>query len=528
MEGFVPLGANDVELAREYDEEDWDGEYDASWDSFGEKPISGVAKGVALQPREHAHSMLEKKINLSQRAANDVKRGEKKQAGQNRHQGRDDRATTEQVMDPRTRLIIFKMLSRGTFEEINGCISTGKEANVYHAVTKEGVDLAVKVFKTSILVFKDRDKYVTGEHRFKGGYGKGNPRKMVKMWAEKEMRNLKRLHTAGIMCPNPQMLRTHVLVMDFIGSNGWPAPRLKDAVLSSSRVRSAYVQCLKILRRMFQLCKLVHGDYSEYNLLYFEGTIYVIDVSQSVEMDHPRALEFLRLDIENTNAFFARKGLSTMNLTQAFKFIIDRSFDCSEEAMDEALDRIQNEIENAVDNVDADMALVEQRVFLKSFIPTSLSQVADFENDATRLEGDRDRQLARIMTAMHHHGTPQNHSKASPNMTGEASNTEPGPAQAEGSDQAKEAEGEADAEGEEDAEYDEQNGDESEEDQFDENGKRIRRSHRDNFFRLRTSDKDERKAHKKQLKEEKREKRKEKVPKHVKKRHSKVAKQSSR
>ena len=38
----------------------------------------------------------------------------------------------------------------------------GKEANVYHAVTGEGVDLAVKVYKTSILVFKDRDRHGPG------------------------------------------------------------------------------------------------------------------------------------------------------------------------------------------------------------------------------------------------------------------------------------------------------------------------------------------------------------------------------
>jgi len=34
----------------------------------------------------------------------------------------------------------------------------GKEANVYHACTPDGSDLAIKVYKTSILVFKDRDR----------------------------------------------------------------------------------------------------------------------------------------------------------------------------------------------------------------------------------------------------------------------------------------------------------------------------------------------------------------------------------
>jgi serine/threonine-protein kinase RIO1 len=49
-------------------------------------------------------------------------------------------------------MILFKLLNRGFISEINGCISTGKEANVYHCTTKEGKDRAVKIYKTSILV----------------------------------------------------------------------------------------------------------------------------------------------------------------------------------------------------------------------------------------------------------------------------------------------------------------------------------------------------------------------------------------
>lgn len=51
--------------------------------------------------------------------------------------------------------------------QIDGCISTGKEANVYHSTSGDGNNhYAIKVFKTSILVFKDRDRYVTGEFRY--------------------------------------------------------------------------------------------------------------------------------------------------------------------------------------------------------------------------------------------------------------------------------------------------------------------------------------------------------------------------
>lgn len=112
----------------------------------------------------------------------------------------------------------LQLLNRGVFSVINGCVSTGKEANVYHAKGGDGVqDIAIKIFKTSILVFKDRERYVSGDHRFQNRSAKGNPRQMVKTWAEKEMRNLLRLQAAGIRCPKPLLLRMHVLVMDFIG-----------------------------------------------------------------------------------------------------------------------------------------------------------------------------------------------------------------------------------------------------------------------------------------------------------------------
>ena len=53
-------------------------------------------------------------------------------------------------------------------------------------------------------------------------FSRHNPRKMVRVWAEKEMRNLKRLVTAGVPCPQPIEVRENVLVMEFLGDEeGW-------------------------------------------------------------------------------------------------------------------------------------------------------------------------------------------------------------------------------------------------------------------------------------------------------------------
>ena len=77
-------------------------------------------------------------------------------------------------------MILCKLIKNEIIVEINGCVSTGKEANVYHATSPDpGMDYAIKIFKSSILKFKDRSKYVTGEFRFRRGYSGNNPRKMV-------------------------------------------------------------------------------------------------------------------------------------------------------------------------------------------------------------------------------------------------------------------------------------------------------------------------------------------------------------
>lgn len=298
-----------------------------------------------------------------------------------------DRATVEQAIDPRTRMVLFKMLNRGIFHDMNGCISTGKEANVYHATKSDGQELAIKVYKTSILVFKDRDRYVQGDYRFRHGYSKHNPRKMVKMWAEKEMRNLLRLKAAGIRCPTPYLLRLHVLVMEFIGNSGWAAPRLKDAALSLDKLREGYVQMIMMMRTLYQKCKLVHGDLSEYNILYFEGLLYIIDVSQSVDLDHPHALDFLREDCVHVSDFFKKHGVAVMTIRELFDFIVDPSI--NDESIDSYLDKVQERILARGDVISAEDEIADA-VFVQSYIPKTLEDVKNVEEDVNRITSGAD------------------------------------------------------------------------------------------------------------------------------------------
>eukprot|EP00887_Chlorella_sp_A99_P005225 scaffold1.g5225.t1 len=326
---------------------------------------------------------------------------------------RSDRATVEQVLDPRTRMVLFKMLNRGMFSEINGCVSTGKEANVYHASGAGGQELAIKVYKTAILVFRDRDRwawehmtaavggvvgvlvsrdrerYVVGDSRFQR-YCKSNPRKMVKLWAEKEMRNLSRLHAAGINCPRPLLLRLHVLVMEFLGEGGVAAPRLKDAGLPPARLHQAYTEMVVMVRALYQRCRLVHADLSEYNVLVHNNELYCIDVSQAVELDHPRAFDFLREDCQHVNDYFRRQGVATLTVRELFDFVVDPAI--TEDNLDAALDRLMEVAASRPISLTAEQE-VEEAVFkqaslwqLHAFIPKKLEEVAHYERDHARLQ----------------------------------------------------------------------------------------------------------------------------------------------
>lgn len=409
----------------ESEEEDMEG---IEWDTTGNDLTKSYNRQRALhsgnqsmprinpqKPAANTKSSIDDQISSLSRLAHKIKLdGGDVKEGRGHEKDKSDRATSEQVLDPRTRMILLQMINRGVVSEINGCLSTGKEANVYGAVSMSTVTpespgsqlqhRAIKVYKTSILVFKDRDKYVTGEHRFRTGYNKSSNRAMVKVWAEKEMRNLKRLYSAGIPCPEPIYLRLHVLVMGFLGDRkGWPAPRLRDVILPGSveevemKWRTLYLQLLGLMQKIYKVCKLVHADLSEYNILYHKEKLFIIDVSQSVEHDHPRSLEFLRMDIKNVSDFFRRKGINTLSEQTVFGFVTSQEpFNEAhiEEIIQKLYDKEQAEAEASRVEQSEEAAArqeVDREVFRNQYIPQTLEQVYDIERDTEKVsKGDQD------------------------------------------------------------------------------------------------------------------------------------------
>jgi len=109
---------------------------------------------------------------------------------------------------------------------------------------------------------------------------------------------------------------------------------------------------------------------------YNDKKVYVIDVSQSVEHDHPRSLEFLRMDIKNVIDFFRKKGVTTLQERTAFEFITAENTSVDRNKMDMQIENLMQQ-----DQAHPVTEEVDERVFRQAYIPKSLFEVVDPERD---------------------------------------------------------------------------------------------------------------------------------------------------
>jgi RIO kinase 1 len=232
-----------------------------------------------------------------------------------------ERATVEEVFDQTTRMVVFDLLNSGVFYELNGVVSSGKEARVYWGTDKAGKDLAVKIYLTSSAEFKKgMHKYIEGDPRFKDV--KHDTRSLIAVWAQKEFRNLKESTDAKVRVPKPIAVKSNVVVMEFIGENGVSAPSLKEQ--PPANPERVYKTIVTYMKRLFQEARIVHGDLSEYNIMMWKDKPVIFDMSQSVSIQHPMADFMLTRDLTNVNRFFSRLNVKVIPVEELHKMVVGK------------------------------------------------------------------------------------------------------------------------------------------------------------------------------------------------------------
>ncbi|MHA2387872.1 MAG: serine protein kinase RIO [Candidatus Hodarchaeales archaeon] len=247
-----------------------------------------------------------------------------------KRKGKEDFQTINAVIDGNTTKILSGLQSKGIIDAISGTIASGKESGVFLAnLGPKGIVLCqdlsiestivIKIFRTSTLNFRSIEKYIAGDIRFKK-YSK-KTRNLVKMWAEKEFRNLSRSHLAGVNVPKPILVKNNVLLMELIGEDGIPCQLLK--VSSAEATQIMLKSILAQIKILYRKAGLIHADLSPYNILIKNSTPYLIDMSQSVITSHPKAEEFLERDLNNILYYFSTRGVNTPEAELIFDSIVN-------------------------------------------------------------------------------------------------------------------------------------------------------------------------------------------------------------
>ncbi len=194
---------------------------------------------------------------------------------------------------------------------------------MYLGRTRAGL-AAVKVYRDlAVRSFKNDGRYRAG--RFIGDArlekaiaqrSEAGRRAQGRLWAAHEYAMLWRLREAGVPVPEPLVgpdpsdigAAGEVVLMRYVGDEAGPAPRLSDLRLSPVEGRRAFEDAVDALAKMWRH-DVVHGDFSTYNLLWWQGAIVVIDLPQAVEADHREARTLLARDAASLCATFRPHGV---------------------------------------------------------------------------------------------------------------------------------------------------------------------------------------------------------------------------
>jgi RIO kinase 1 len=215
----------------------------------------------------------------------------------------EDLKVLESVFDTRTLMNLYALASKGVIDALGGSVATGKEANIFYALGG-GKDLALKIYRITTSNFKAMQDYLHGDPRFASV--KGTKRSIVNAWTKKEYRNLLRAEEVGVRVPHVLAIRENILVMELVGQKDHPAPPLKEVNLEPAEARRVFDEIVEYISILYNCAGLVHADLSEFNVLYDDGPV-LIDMGQSVTLDHPMYRKFLERDIKNTARYFQKR-----------------------------------------------------------------------------------------------------------------------------------------------------------------------------------------------------------------------------
>ncbi len=213
-----------------------------------------------------------------------------------------------------------QFFAEGQITDIVRVVKSGKEATVYccQAHRSQGVEyLAAKVYRErNDRSFKNDAVYQEGRvildgHARRAVKNKSRFGREVQsaLWIGHEYEALETLYRAGADIPKPIAQASSAILIEYMGDGKQAAPVLNDVRLERGEAQKIFSLLLRNIR-LWLTCNYVHADLSAFNILYWNGTVKVIDFPQAVDPRfNTNALSLLTRDIENVYRYLSRYGV---------------------------------------------------------------------------------------------------------------------------------------------------------------------------------------------------------------------------
>ncbi|NHJ87281.1 MAG: hypothetical protein FK734_17590 [Asgard group archaeon] len=200
-------------------------------------------------------------------------------------------------------------------------INSGKEASIYLAHLR-GAPLIVKMFRLQLTSHNKQKKRQTG-----------NPLTRATAYATAEFYRLNMAYRAKMHSPTPAKILNNIILMQFIGKDWQPAPQLRNVVLQDPL--EMFDKIIEQLKIMYQEAKLIHGDFSEYNILVHENEPFIIDFPQAIDMSllnnrtevrYKQNIDILMKDIQAIIDYFKQEYNISSDFDEIFRYILGKDY----------------------------------------------------------------------------------------------------------------------------------------------------------------------------------------------------------
>lgn len=208
-------------------------------------------------------------------------------------------------------------------------VKSGKEASVYCCVAHPATGMeyvAAKVYRPRMFrslrndaiyresrVHHDAEgQMLRGRRATKALMRKNEQGRLMQVasWIEYEYTTQSRLYNNGANVPKPLAQIGNSVLMEYIGEVNDPAPLLREVKLTREEAPALFADVMRNIELALASDR-IHGDLSEYNILYWQGAVTLIDFAQAVDpkMNAGGVYPLLLRDIERVYQYFARYGV---------------------------------------------------------------------------------------------------------------------------------------------------------------------------------------------------------------------------